>query len=75
MRDEKDCEAFGRFQIEKRGGDFLLHREVEPRKRFVQNHMEGPVTSARASATRCLWPPLSCEGVRSAMPGLSPDAP
>jgi hypothetical protein len=38
---------------------------VERAERLVHEHELGPYTSARASATRCCWPPESCEGLRS----------
>ena len=41
----------------------LPHLGVERAERFVeQQHACGSIASARASATRCRWPPESCEG-------------
>ena len=53
--------------------DLDLHVEaqalVERAERLVeQQHATARQPSARASATRCCWPPDSCRGSRSAKP-------
>jgi hypothetical protein len=41
---------------------------VEVGKRLVEEQHIGADNEARASATRCCWPPESCVGLRSAYP-------